>query len=131
MISVCLAEMVHGLRVRTAGDQLLAVGEAFRSAGKALDQAGTQISDAFPDFRIADAVGQFVGVACQVKVLFQSGNREPDVLVSPGDDPVVGELPVGVLSVEPGPHGSLRIPGQGQKVVSVYRIRDRRACQGQ
>jgi hypothetical protein len=77
---------------------------------------------------LTDQVGQFVGIGRQVEVLFLTGLGVPDVFVILRHDPVVGELPVGVLPVEPGPLCFLRFSGERQETLAVDRGRDFSSC---
>ena len=54
--------------------------------------------------RIVNLIMEFMGIGRQIEVLFLSSLGMPDILVCLGDDPVVGELPVGMFSVQPGTH---------------------------
>ena len=59
----------------------------------------------FPAVGIFDTVSEFVRIVFQAEILFLSGLRMPDVLVSFGDDPVIGKVPIGMLSVKPCTYG--------------------------
>lgn len=54
--------------------------------------------------RIVNLIMEFMGIGRQIEILFLSSLGMPDILVCLSDDPVVGELPVGMFSVQPGTH---------------------------
>ena len=63
----------QGRPVGAPGDQFCTVCESFRPSGQRFDQMSAENRDPFLFFRFMDQVGQFVGIGCQVEVLFLTG----------------------------------------------------------